>query len=183
MCRSFISVFQRMKNFLWARAMSESNNFRRDIVDYILPYFRKDERYYLLVCDMGFGVIDSLRKEFPKRVVNCGIMEQATVGIAAGMSTTGLIPIVYSIVNFLVFRSLEQIRNDVVLQKLNVKFIATGVNDYFKFLGPSHCCAEDDIALMNLIKMKVYNPYSDSRQFSEVVNDWITSNKTCYIRV
>lgn len=172
-----------MKNFLWARAMSESNNFRRDIVDYILPYFRKDERYYLLVCDMGFGVIDSLRKEFPKRVVNCGIMEQATVGIAAGMSTTGLIPIVYSIVNFLVFRSLEQIRNDVILQKLNVKFIATGVNDYFKFLGPSHCCGTDDISLMKLIKMKVYDPYCSLKSFSKIVDEWITDKKAGYIRV
>jgi len=53
-------------------------------------------------------------------------MEQGTVGIAAGMAMTGLIPIVYSIVNFLAFRSLEQIRNDVVMQNLNVKFIATG---------------------------------------------------------
>ena len=63
-----------------------------------------------------------------------GIMEQGTVGIAAGMTMTGLLPIVYSIVNFLAFRATEQIRNDVVMQSLNVKFIATGVNNYFNFL-------------------------------------------------
>ena len=159
------------------------NNFRKDIVDCILPYFRKDERYYLLVCDMGFGVIDQLKQEFPNRIINCGIMEQSTVGIAAGMSIAGLIPIVYSIVNFLVFRSLEQIRNDVVLQKLNVKFISTGVNDYFKFLGPSHCCGEDDIALMKLINLKVYDPYSNLKPFAELVKEWISNNEAGYIRV
>jgi len=163
--------------------MSNQNNFRREIVDTIIPYFRKDKRYYLLVCDMGFGVIDNLKKEFPGRIINCGIMEQATVGIAAGMSMSGLIPIVYSIVNFLVFRSLEQIRNDIVLQKLNVKFIATGVNDYFRFLGPSHCCGQDDITIMKLIHMKVYDPYTDIRAFKEVVEDWISDNKAGYIRV
>jgi transketolase C-terminal domain/subunit len=68
-------------------------------------------------------------------------MEQGTVGTAAGMS--GLIPIVYSIVNFLVFRVLEQIRNVVVLQNLN--------------------------ALMKLINLKVYDPYCIQESFEEMV--------------
>jgi transketolase len=110
-------------------------------------------------------------------------MEQATVGIASGMSMSGLVPIVYSIVNFLVFRAFEQVRNDVILQNLNVKFIATGVNDYFKFLGPSHCCGCDDIAVMELIKMKIYDPYTDKRNFSDIVDEWITSIGPGYIRV
>lgn len=159
------------------------DNFRKDIISSIVPYFREDERYYLLVCDMGFGVIDQLRKEFPNRIINCGIMEQGTVGIAAGMSLSGLKPIVYSIVNFLAFRALEQIRNDVVLQNLNVKFIATGVNDYFKFLGPSHCCGNDDIAVMKLIRMNVYDPYTDTRPFNDIVSEWISDNGPGYIRV
>src|SRR3990167_7551595 len=149
-----------MKNCCGGEVMRQRNNFRGEIIDALVPYFRADKRYYLLVCDMGFGVSDKLRKEFPRRVINCGIMEQGTVGVAAGMSMSGLIPIVYTIVNFLVFRALEQIRNDVVHQGLNVKFIATGVNNYFKFLGFSHCCGEDDIKLMELIHMKVYDPYT-----------------------
>ena len=158
-------------------------NYRSDIISNIIPYFRTDERYYLLVCDMGFGVIDQLKEEFPKRIINCGIMEQGTVGIAAGMSMSGLIPIVYSIVNFLVFRAIEQIRNDIILQDLNVKLIATGVNDYFKFLGPSHCCGNDDITLMELIHMNVYNPYANKKPFNELVDDWICDNRPGYIRV
>lgn len=160
-----------------------NSNFRKNIIDSVIPYFREDERYYLLVCDMGFGVIDKLRREFPDRVINCGIMEQGTVGIAAGMSLSGLKPIVYSIVNFLVFRALEQIRNDVVLQKLNVKFIATGVNAYFKFLGPSHCCGTDDIAIMKLIHMDIYDPYRDKKPFDKLVKDWILSDRSGYMRV
>lgn len=163
--------------------MSASPNFRRQIIDTLAPYFRKDSRLYLLVCDMGFGVIDQLKQELPHRIINCGIMEQGTVGIASGMSMSGLRPIVYSIVNFLAFRSLEQIRNDVVLQKLDVKFIATGVNNYFRFLGPSHCCGSDDIKLMKLIQMDVYDPYTLRKPFKEVVRDWIKSKGPAYIRV
>lgn len=163
--------------------MNNPPNYRKDIVNSLIPYFREDKRLYLLVCDMGFGVADQLTKEFPKRIINCGIMEQATVGIAAGMSMSGLKPVVYSIVNFLVFRALEQIRNDIVLQKLNVKLIATGVNDYFKALGASHCCGEDDIALMRLVKMPVFNPYREEKTFTEVVKEWLTSDEPGYIRV
>lgn len=163
--------------------MSAACNYRKEALDLLLPYFRKDKRYYLLVCDMGFGAIDKLKSEFPDRIINCGIMEQGTVGIAAGMSMSGLIPIVYSIVNFLVYRALEQIRNDVVLQELNVKFIATGVDDYFKFLGASHCCGKDDVALMKLINMKIYNPYSDKNNFPGLVKDWISDGKAGYLRV
>ncbi|MDO8603600.1 MAG: transketolase [Candidatus Omnitrophota bacterium] len=159
------------------------NNFRKDIINSIVPYFREDKSYYLLVCDMGFGAIDQLRNEFPNRIINCGIMEQGTVGIAAGMSLSGLKPIVYSIVNFLAFRALEQIRNDVVLQNLNVKFIATGVNDYFKFLGPSHCCGQDDISIMKLINMDVYDPYTKKKPFQEIVDEWIRKDRAGYIRV
>jgi len=163
--------------------MNDAKNFRKEIVNSIAPYFRKDKRYCLLVCDMGFGVIDELRKEFPDRVINCGIMEQGIVGISAGMSLSGSIPIVYSIVNFLVYRALEQIRNDVVLQGINVKFIATGVNDYFKFLGPSHCSSSDDVALMKLINMKVFDPYTAEKPFDRLVDEWITDGSAGYIRV
>jgi transketolase len=164
--------------------MSENKNYRKEIVDAIIPYARDDKRIVLLVCDMGFGVTDNFKKEFSDRIFNMGIMEQGTVGIAAGMAMAGLIPIVYSIVNFLAFRSLEQIRNDVVLQNLNVKFIATGVNNYFKFLGPSHCCGEDDKKIMQLINMKVFDPYeSENIDFNKIVEEWISDTKAGYIRV
>lgn len=163
--------------------MNNNVNFRREIVDAIIPYFRSDKRYYLLVCDMGFGVTDNIKKEFPERVINCGIMEQGTVGIAAGMAISGLIPVVYSIVNFLVFRALEQIRNDVVLQGVNVKLIATGVNDYFKFLGKSHCCGQDDIELMKLIHMKIYDPYAEEKDFRELIDLWMSDDEAGYMRV
>jgi len=164
--------------------MDNSVNYRRDIVDAIVPYARKNPRIVLLVSDMGFGVTTGFAEAFPNRIFNMGIMEQGTVGIAAGMAMTGLIPVVYSIVNFIVYRALEQVRNDVVLQNLNVKFIATGVNDYFNFLGYSHCCGRYDIELMRLIGLNVFNPYENQgRDFEDLVHSWITDDKAGYIRV
>ena len=157
--------------------MSEIQNFRKEIVDCIIPYARKYDRIALLVYGTGFGAIDKFQEEFPNRMYNMGIMEQGTVGIATGMAMSGLKPIVYSIVNFLAFRSLEQIRNDVILQDLNVKFISTGVNNYFKFLGKSHCCDEDDITIMDIIGMPVFDPYRNCHDLSRLIHGWITGSK------
>ncbi|MDD4294175.1 MAG: transketolase [Candidatus Omnitrophica bacterium] len=158
-------------------------NYRKEILSNLVPYFRNNDKLFLIVCDMGFGVVDELKKEFPDRVINAGIMEQATVGIAAGMSMQGFVPIVYSIVNFLVYRAIEQMRNDVILQNLNVKFIGNGVNDYFKMLGESHMSGCDDIKLMEIIGMQVYDPYKAGVDFSKLMAEWIDSPKAGYIRV
>jgi len=63
---------------------------RDNILDSLIPYF-EDKRYLLLVTDMGFSKADRITAMYPDRVINCGIMEQATVGIASGMSQAGLI--------------------------------------------------------------------------------------------
>ena len=69
--------------------MININDYRGEIIDDIVPYARKDSRIVLLVCDMGFGVTNKFKEEFPDRIFNTGIMEQGTVGIAAGMAMTG----------------------------------------------------------------------------------------------
>jgi len=163
--------------------MAEAGKYRRVVLDLLVEYFNDDERYFLLVGDMGFGAIDKLKATHPARVINCGIMEQGMTGIAAGMSMAGLVPIVYSIVNFLVFRALEQIRNDVVLQNLAVKFIGTGAENYFRFLGPSHTCGRDDISIMKLIGMPVFDPYSKDEPFEGLLHRWITGEGPAYLRV
>jgi transketolase len=162
---------------------TQVHDYRKTLLPSLVPYFEADERYRLLMCDMGFGVADALRSAFPERVVNCGIMEQATVGIAAGMAMGGLIPIVYSIANFVAFRALEQIRNDVVVQGVNVKLIGNGVNNYFKTLGPSHCCGNDDAAVLKTIGIRVFDPYSDPRPFDVLVEAWMRDPEPGYIRV
>jgi transketolase len=164
--------------------MNHNLNYRKEVINKIIPYARKNKKIVLLVCDMGFGAIEKFRDEFPDRIYNLGIMEQGTVGIAAGMAMTNLIPVVYSMVNFLAFRSIEQIRNDVILQGLNVKFIATGANNYFSFLGPSHCCGQDDKKIMQIINMEVFDPYLiENVNFDEMVETWITSQSSGYLRV
>jgi transketolase len=146
---------------------------RDNVLDALVPYFEKDPRYVLIVNDMGFGKFDKIRATFPDRVFNFGIMEQATTGIASGMAQAGLIPIIYSIAAFLVYRSLEQIRLDVVLMNQNVKMIGNGSGDYFAFLDEIHHVRDHDSRILEVIDCPVYT----GGQFDE----WIGSPKGGYI--
>ena len=148
---------------------------RFNIVDNLIERFEGDKTYYLLVCDCGFAKVDRLKDLFPDRVINCGIMEQATVGIASGMAKAGMKPIIFSIASFIVFRALEQIRIDVVQMQRNVKIIGSGAGDYFKALGDCHCTKDDDIRVLLAVNMPVYLPQN--------FETWIESKEPGYIRV
>jgi len=118
----------------------------------IYKYFKNDERMVLLAGDMGFAVLDNFFNNHKNRTYNTGISEQATVGMAAGMAMSGLKPIIYSQIPFLVMRSFEQIRYDICEHNLNVKMVGVGADNYFHALGRSHCMNNDDIYLMKMFK-------------------------------
>jgi len=148
---------------------------RNNIIEHLMPYFKEDNRYRLLICDCGFAKVDELQDQFPDRVINCGIAEQATVGLAAGMAQAGLKPIIFSIASFVVFRALEQIRIDIVQMNRNVKIIGQGSGSFFKGLGDCHCTNEEDWDILNVINMPVYE--------GEDFDEWIHSDEPGYIRV
>jgi transketolase len=77
----------------------------------------------LLLGDIGvFGFRDEL-KNIPNRAYNIGILEQATVSLAAGMARGGMIPFIHTIAPFMVERALEQIKVDFGYQELNGNFV------------------------------------------------------------
>lgn len=108
-----------------------------------------DKRIWLLTGDLGFGALDKIRDDFPDRFLNCGVAEQNMIGMACGMAQGGLIPFVYSITPFILYRGFEFVRNDVNYDKANVKLICAGRDLNYGDLGFSHTCVEDvDIMMM-----------------------------------
>mgnify|MGYP001452087309 CR=1 FL=1 len=108
---------------------------RRKFGKIIYELAKKDKRIVLLVGDIGYGIFDDFRKEFPKRFFNMGICEQSLIGTASGMALEGLKPWVYTITPFLIERPFEQIKLDIDQQNVNVKLV--GFADY-PTLGPTH---------------------------------------------
>lgn len=111
---------------------------RREFIDTLIQLAEKDERIVLIVPDVGFNYIEEFRKRFPDRFFNLGVTEQSTMIIASGLALSGMKPYVYSMINFVVFRPYEMVRNAVCLHKANVKIIGVKGSEKYKFLGFSH---------------------------------------------
>ena len=106
--------------------------------------------------------------------MDCGIAEANMMGIAAGLSLTGKIPVASTFAMFAAGRAYEQVRNSIGYPHLNVKIGATHAGITVGEDGATHQCNED-IALMRTIPgMVVLNP-SDAVEAKACVKaalDW-----------
>lgn len=111
-----------------------------------------------LVADNGAIVYDKYRAEFPERFINFGIAEANMVSVAAGLASCGKIPFAYTISCFITMRAFEQVRNDVCLQKMNVKLVGIGAGFVYSDLGPTHHTTEDISLMRTLPNMTILSP-------------------------
>jgi len=111
-----------------------------------------------LNADIGAIVFDKFRADFPDQFINFGVAEPNMISAAAGMASCGKIPFTYTIMPFITMRTYEQIRNDVCLQKMNVKIVGVGAGLVYSTLGPTHHAIED-IAIMKVLpNMTIVSP-------------------------
>lgn len=135
---------------------------RNAFIDELSLLAEEDDKVFLIVGDLGFGVIEDFEKRFPNQFLNAGVAEQNMMGMAAGLASAGYRVYVYSIGNFPVFRCLEQIRNDVCYHQLDVSIVSIGAGLSYGTLGYSHH-AIDDIGVMNALPgMTIYSPADPS---------------------
>lgn len=123
---------------------------------------REKENLVVLDADLAGATKTSIFKNaFPDRHIDCGIAEANMMGIAAGLSTTGLVPFASSFAMFAAGRAYEQVRNSIGYPHMNVKIGATHAGISVGEDGATHQCNED-IALMRTIPgMTVIVPSDD----------------------
>lgn len=80
---------------------------------------------------------------YPDRFYNIGIAEGNMAGVAAGVATTGLLPICSTYATFMSMRACEQIRQSICYPGLNVKLVATHGGLSTGIDGASHQGIED----------------------------------------
>ncbi len=136
---------------------------KQKLMEEVYRHFKSDPAMCLLVGDMGFAVLDEYLVNHPDRAFNIGIAEQGAMGIAAGMAMTGLVPLYYSQIPFLVMRAFEQIRYDICEHNLNVKLIGVGADNFFHRLGRSHCVGDDDLKILSIFEnLLILSPTDES---------------------
>ena len=155
---------------------------RDTFVRVLVDEMTQDPSIYLIIGDLGFGVMKPIWERFPDRIINAGIAEQSMVSMAAGLAATGKTVLVYSIGNFPTLRPLEQIRNDCAYHNANVKIVCVGGGFVYGSLGMSHHATEDLAVMRALPDVRVFAP-GDPAETGAVTREIIHTPGTCYLRL
>lgn len=109
----------------------------------------------------GTGTLP-FRERFPERFIQCGIAEQNMMSAAAGISDSGLIPVVTCYAVFATMRALDQMRNSIAYPRFNVKIVASHLGLDVGPDGPTHQCIEDLAIVRSIPNMTVVAPADPS---------------------
>jgi len=156
---------------------------RRIFIDTLCELAKNDDKVILIICDTGFNYIEKFQKKYPKRFFNFGVTEQSSMIIASAMALAGYKPWIYSMINFMVFRPYEMVRNAVCMHNANVKIVGVKGSEKYKFLGFSHnlISEHEDFDVLRNLPILLFNPTlgnvkKDIKKMYEIV-------KPCYIRL
>lgn len=141
-----------------------------------------NQNIFLVVGDLGHGVVEEFAKNFPDQFVNAGVAEQNMTGLAAGLALRGKTVFTYSIANFPSLRALEQIRNDVLHHDLPVTIVSVGTGFGYGVLGYSHHAVEDLSIMRALPRMRVLSPSTD-QEVMEAVELILARPQPTYLRL
>ena len=158
---------------------------RREFINTLIELAEKDDKIVLIVPDVGFNYIEEFSKRFPDRFFNFGVTEQSSMIIASALALSGFKPYIYSMINFVVFRPYEMIRNAVCLHKANVKIIGVKGSEKYKMLGFSHnlISEKEEIKILeNLPDFKCFIA-EKSEEARNIILETYKSNSPCYIRL
>lgn len=118
----------------------------------------KNDKIWLLTADLGYGMLDQIRDDFPERFVNVGASEQLMIGAGVGLALSGKIPFCYSITTFLIYRPFEWLRNYLWYEDIPVFLIGSGMDNDYEHDGISHQPYEIKRVLNVLPNIEQYYP-------------------------
>lgn len=155
---------------------------RRAFSDKIESIAEMHPELVFITGDLGFNAFENLKQILGNRFINAGVAEQSMVSMAAGMASQGHKVIVYSIAPFIVYRALEQIRNDVGFHNMPVLLVGNGGGYGYGIMGSSHHALNDIATISSLYGIDCYVP-----AFNEDVHSSIdaifSKNKPAYLRL
>ena len=100
----------------------------------------------------------AFRKAYPQRHINFGVAEQTMMLGAAGLATTGFVPVACTYATFATMRACEQVRSFICYPKLNVKIVASHGGLEVGWDGPTHQGTEDIAIMRAMANMTVVVP-------------------------
>ena len=149
----------------------------------LLEQARKNSKIVALDADLilDTGLIP-FQKEFPDRLIECGIAEQDMVSQAGGMALQGLLPIVHSFACFLSSRPNEQIYTNATEQE-KIIYVGSLAGVVPGGPGHSHQAVRDISALAAIPGLTLMEPSCEAEV--ALLLDWaVNTNKgSSYLRL
>ena len=155
---------------------------RKHFSTYIEQNLADREDFIFITGDLGYAALENLASRMGERFINAGVAEQNMIGIAAGMASQGFSVICYSIAPFVVYRCLEQVRNDVCFHQLPVFIVGNGGGYGYGIMGSSHHAIEDIAVLSGLPNMQCYVP-AFVEDMKSALDDMFTRKGPAYLRL
>jgi len=155
---------------------------RKTALDCVHKLAKQDGRVVFIGSDLGPGVLEKMKVEFPERFFMEGVSEQYIVGMAAGFAMEGFIPYVNTIATFLTRRCYEQVAVDLCIHDLPVRLIANGGGGVYAPLGPTHLAIEDIAIMRALPNMAVVAP-CDADEMNRLMMSTLEWPHPIYIRL
>ena len=124
----------------------------------------------------------SFCQRFPERHINFGVAEQDMLMGAAGLSTTGLIPLACTYANFAALRACEQIRSFICYANLNVKIVCSHGGLEVGWDGPTHQGTEDVAVMRAMPNMTVVVP-ADAVSVMPLLRQAVAQKGPAYFRM
>lgn len=155
---------------------------RKQFVTTVESILTSDPKLVLLLGDIGVWGFNKSFQNFPDRVYNIGILEQSTIGLAAGLAMDGFTPIVHTIAPFLVERAFEQLKDDFGYQGLGGNFVSVGASYDYAALGCTHHCPADVGILNNIPNMEIILPGTAS-EFDALFRQSYNNGHSTYFRL
>jgi transketolase len=155
---------------------------REQMVRTLEALLAQDDRLVVLLGNISAGLFDrALFERNPPRVYDLGILEQALIGVAAGMAMEGLIPVAHSIAPFLVERPFEQLKDDFCYQGLGGNFVSIGASYDYSEDGMTHHAPGDVQILRSLPRMQIVVPGS-ARELDALFREGYANGAPTYFR-
>ncbi|NIJ52072.1 transketolase family protein [Dyadobacter arcticus] len=142
----------------------------------------EDDSIVFITGDLGYNALENLQAKLGKRFINAGVAEQNMIGVAAGFAHKGYKVFCYSIAPFIVYRCLEQFRNDVCFNNLPVFLVGNGGGYGYGIMGSSHHTIEDLACLSGQQNANVWVPaFSD--EVEPIVAQIVKDARPAYLRL
>lgn len=155
---------------------------RRAFLGRVSDMIQNESDTVFFTIDIGMWAIRNVLQNYSDRCSNVGVFEDGLFGIAAGLSSRGLVPTIFGIQPYLIERTLEQIKMDFAYPKLGVNVVGTGAAvDYPKY-GYSHYCAEDAMAIKMIPGVDFIAP-GTAAEFLSLYNQVYRNGRPSFLRI